>query len=577
MKRMIKKIITTTIVVGILAGAVIGVRAYFLRESDPHVMVASVQRGELVNSVNTRGVVQSETSVNVFANSGFQIQRINVSVGDKVNAGDLLLIVDTTELESTISERRSMLSRQQETALAQLQNNQRIYNEAIGNFNQGVDPTLVSANSRIQTTENSLENATTNYNDRLEERASGDNAQLINAETGIRSAETGIRTAETSIRTAEANIRTVEANIRNIEIDLENREEDHSRNVVLFNNGAIARLELERSEQSLTTLRNSLVDTEDTLVDAQNALVDAQSALVDAQNGLVDAQRNKETVQTALDREIEQLRQNMETARINHNDAVSNLESTNVQIVQNIDRHRDSLEASQIATNNDADIIAINNLETRLANSRVTAPISGTITAVIAREGANAQGLMFVIEDLDNLMISTRIQEFDSTQVQLGMPVMIRSDATGDEIFEGVIDFIAPTSIKNAQGETIETADVEFETEIKVTSDEHMLRVGMNTRLNIILESISDVYFVPFDAIVENLQDDSFSVVAVRREDYGNNGSAFFLREVPVTVGLETDFFVEVQGDLNEGDLILSDWTDLEEGTRVTVDGVFDD
>ena len=118
--------------------------------------------------------------------------------------------------------------------------------------------------------------------------------------------------------------------------------------------------------------------------------------------------------------------------------------------------------------------------EARVSLERATirAPINGTVTDVIAREGASGMGLLFVIEDTDNLKIVTRFRGYDLGRLENGMAVTITLDADGSAEYAGVISRINPAAIADALA-------AEFEAEALVTSPETSLRIGMNVRLSI--------------------------------------------------------------------------------------------
>ena len=116
-----------------------------------------------------------------------------------------------------------------------------------------------------------------------------------------------------------------------------------------------------------------------------------------------------------------------------------------------------------------------------LERSVITAPINGTVTAVIAKQGETGMGRLFVIEDTDNLKITTRFREYDLARISAGMEVFITSDATGNAVYTGIISRINPAA-------TAFAPVVEFEADILVTSPNTNLRIGTNARLNIVLE-----------------------------------------------------------------------------------------
>jgi len=119
---------------------------------------------------------------------------------------------------------------------------------------------------------------------------------------------------------------------------------------------------------------------------------------------------------------------------------------------------------------------------TRIALERsvIRSPIDGTVTAVVAREGSVGMGLLFVVEDTDNLRVMTSFRESDLSLVETGMGVTITSDATGSAEYAGVISRINPAAMTFAPV-------AEFEAEVLVTSEDTSLRIGVNARLDIIL------------------------------------------------------------------------------------------
>jgi RND family efflux transporter MFP subunit len=118
----------------------------------------------------------------------------------------------------------------------------------------------------------------------------------------------------------------------------------------------------------------------------------------------------------------------------------------------------------------------------------VISPIDGVVTARFVREGAIANGLLFVVEDVDNLRIRTIIREYDIAKIHVRMPVTIISDATGNE-YVGKISRIFPTAMKNERGETACFSVVNFEVEVAVVSENVGFRIGMNARVRINLEN----------------------------------------------------------------------------------------
>ena len=295
------------------------------------------------------------------------------------------------------------------------------------------------------------------------------------------------------------------------------------------------------------------------------------STLTQLEQGIASANRSVDSAE--LQEDIAKAQQ--DAAEQSADTAKQQQAATENSIAQQIDTLKDNLIGSQIAAQSTkSQEIAIQSLQDTLADATITAPVSGVVTAVYAEEGQPGNGLLFVIEDTDALKITTNIREYDVGNIEVGMPVVIRSDATGDKEISGTVTYIAPAANKTENGNTLTADDstVEFEAEVQVNDADSGLRIGMNTRLTVLLEERDNVYGVPYDSVVEKA-DGSEVVYAV--EPSSEKEGSYVVTEVPVTTGLETDFYIEVSGDgITDGLSIVSDPQSVAPGMEVTPDFV---
>ncbi|MDO9535371.1 MAG: efflux RND transporter periplasmic adaptor subunit [Bacillota bacterium] len=306
-----------------------------------------------------------------------------------------------------------------------------------------------------------------------------------------------------------------------------------------------ASLELDIAQQKARMLNNSGMNGE--LINAESAL---KTAGVDLQTKMTTYEDNKILFESGYisAQELSQSETNYSLSAEAYDKALSSLDATKNRVEQENNTQR----------------IALQKLEKNLADSIIKAPLDGMVTAVNAKVGASGNGLLFVIEDTENLIITTYVKEYDIGQVQQGQMVTIRSDATGNSVFRGKIIKIAPTSAKSATGETIVSSTVEFETQIAVLDHGAGLKIGMNTRLNIILEERADLYVVPYDAVTVNA--DGQSIVYVITEEQEKQ----IVKELVVETGMETDFYTEVSGEgLSDGVMVVNDAISVNAGDIV--------
>lgn len=479
--------------------------------SDKTVVYTELRPGDLVNSIGTKGTVESVSKNNVYSTLNLTVKTINAEVGDRVEAGQVLCVLDSGDLELDIAKQKADLNTSQKSSLNQLENNQRIYNEAAAKLTNGNNSQIVSAQSSLKSAEVNLENAKRDYENTLNDLKNNSNTQIINAESSLKTAT----------------------------LDLEAKEKNLENNRVLYEVGAISKSDFDNSND----------------------------AYISSLNKYNDALTSLENAKASQERTLTQQESSLKTAQINYDNALASLNSATTNASQDLENYKNNVESSKISASNDSQLITIQKLEKQLADSVIKAPVSGTVTAVYAKEGTTGSGLLFVIEDTDNLKISTRIKEYDVGFVKEGMAVEIKSDSTGDAVYSGVVTSIDPTAAKASNGETDTTSDIEFKASVMVSSRQTALKIGANTRLNIILEKNENVYYVPYDAV--GFYGSSESVVYT--VEAADNGS-FVARQLPVATGMETDFYVEITGPmLADGMLVINDAAEVTDGMRVTV------
>lgn len=297
-----------------------------------------------------------------------------------------------------------------------------------------------------------------------------------------------------------------------------------------------------------TQYRAALNSADDALEDYANAVDTAYEAYLDAQVTLENTQADaQETLADYADR--------LNTAYAAYGSAQAGLESTENAAQNQLQSYQDSLNSAYANASTSTGEVSLRQLRADLEGTEITAPAAGTVTAVYAEVGSSGAGLLFVIEDVDNLVVATSVKDYDVASVSTGMAVAIQSDSTGDQVYDGEVTSIAPTAAKNAAGETDTSGDISFATDVAVTSQDTGLRIGMSVELDFVLDEALNALSVPYDAVYENDQGQTCLLVLEEGED-----GELLLTELPVTTGLETDLDIAVEGEgLTEGVQVVTD------------------
>ncbi|MCI1655236.1 MAG: HlyD family efflux transporter periplasmic adaptor subunit [Lachnospiraceae bacterium] len=207
----------------------------------------------------------------------------------------------------------------------------------------------------------------------------------------------------------------------------------------------------------------------------------------------------------------------------------------------------------------------------------LTAPVSGTVTAVqVEKGGTYAGGAAAVIQDTSKLYISTSVDEYDISNVKKGMRVLIKTDATGDKELEGTVRRISPTASGGTSGAssssssssasmgssdfssmlsgsassgTVSGSSVSYPVEIALKKKDSRLRLDMTARLSLVKQEKKDVLCVPYDAVYTNKKGKKVIYqITDASAVTGKDGDLSGMKEIPVNTGLESGYYTEISG-----------------------------
>ncbi|MCF0142755.1 MAG: HlyD family efflux transporter periplasmic adaptor subunit [Parasporobacterium sp.] len=195
--------------------------------------------------------------------------------------------------------------------------------------------------------------------------------------------------------------------------------------------------------------------------------------------------------------------------------------------------------------------ISVKSGEKLVSEAKVTAPISGYLTSLNVAAGdlyGISSGSLFTISDTSTYEIEATVDQYDIASIKEGLKCVVRFDTTGDEEFEGILSYVAMTPASSATSQmaaaTGGSANVEYPVKITLKSADERLRVGMTSKVNIIIEEKKNVLCVPYDCVRE---EEGRTYVIVMNED----GTT---KEVDVKSGMEGDYYIEITGEgISEG------------------------
>lgn len=412
---------------------------------------------------------------------------VNTSLKDLEVAAVYVKEGDYVEVGTVICE---FDSSDYEKALAEAQHNQSI-NEQIEALNE--------ANSEDTAVENafdSLKDISDTRNEALEnyEEASED---LADAKSDLSKAKSTLDSAKAEYDAIADELKSYQANN-----NLKDAEEV--------------------SDQEETRYKE-LLAIESAYKNAQSAYASAEAALTKAENAFSQAENS-----------YEQAEEKLEDAWETYDEAVEKSEQqAEIQ----------ALEDQLISQTQEEKTIEQN---TELIEECVVkATMSGVITSLKVTEGNVFEGGdVYTIQDNENFIVTSSVDEYDIASIEKGMPAYIKTDATGDIEMTGEVTYvaIAPASSGGTMGAVSNSASYT----IKVAIDEadENIRAGMTAKISISLEESKDTLTVPYDAVTTTPDGSSTITVDADGEK----------KTISVKTGLETDYYTEIISDeISEG------------------------
>lgn len=198
-----KKGIAVIIVIAVVGGLI---GTSFLRPKDVIVTdYVELTRGDIVKNVNTLGNVESNDKTNVYSTLSNVVKEVKVEVGDKVNAGDVLCVLDSSELERSISESTKNIAIDKEKAKLEVESKKQAYDNAAYLYNNNINSSISDCEQALETAKIKLDDAQNDYDRKktLYDNGAGLQSDLESAESELKQCKSQYDKAVTDLESAK--------------------------------------------------------------------------------------------------------------------------------------------------------------------------------------------------------------------------------------------------------------------------------------------------------------------------------------------------------------------------------------
>jgi RND family efflux transporter MFP subunit len=271
--------------------------------------------------------------------------------------------------------------------------------------------------------------------------------------------------------------------------------------------------------------------------DIRNNIASSESKLKSLQINLEKIQLNVENAQSTFDRTKFLFDQGAVT-KVDLETAETTLKSAQIDLK--------STEANIYSAQ-----IDLNNLKNSLANTTITAPVSGVLDEKSVELGlfANVGASFGKVKNISPIIAVIEVDQDDLSSIKVGQGAKVK---VGSKDYEGVIKTIEASA--NPDSRVIKC-------KVEVANKDQSLKPGMYAKVGISSDQKAEMLVVPTDALSGT--QGSYSVFV------NEKGTA---RKHAVSIGEITDGYVEIKSGLSKGDnVIITNVNTLQDGDEVTV------
>ncbi|MFA5967230.1 MAG: HlyD family efflux transporter periplasmic adaptor subunit [Patescibacteria group bacterium] len=482
-----------------------------------------VRRGDVTKTVSVSGSVVSDQKLELSFLSPGLIKEVKVKMGDKVAAGDILVIQDTAVLQAQANQARAGIAAAS-SLLSKARNHLRPADMNV--LNRSLD----NARIALETARNNLQDA---YRSRDNDRRS--------AEVALNSAQTAYQNA---LNAYNAQLSVIDQSTVGAQIALNNALSNLTNAQTAYNQV------MNRYNMGQATLTE--------LQQAQTALSAANAAYLSARTAYDSAVRQANLQKITTAGSLDAARSQLEGAQAAYNSAVSGSDFK-ITAAQNAStaaeaayalaeaQYQQSLapalgaDVSSASAQVASAVATLRIVEAQIAKATIKAPISGVVTAVNAQahEISPMSGPAIILETDGVFQVEAYVSEMDVEKISVGQPVKLSFDALSNVTAQGVVAVIDPAA-------TILLGVVDYKIKVALPETVANLKPAMTANLDILTDQRSAVLFVPRKALTKTTTGYTVKVAGAKEPE---------IREVQI--GLMGDSEVEIVSGLAEGEKIV--------------------
>ncbi len=314
-----------------------------------------------------------------------------------------------------------------------------------------------------------------------------------------------------------------------------------------------ARAKLDAAEAELSLAKEAETESEalepEKEAELEKKVKDADKKVVEAQRALDKANHDYRVFkQYDFPQKMRELKEAVVQARLNFRKACVDAKGKIIQAERQIQSHERRIESLTER---------IEKLREDIEKLEIRAPVDGIVTLGNPRrrhwqepkeikvgETVHSRQIIASIPDLSKFEVTLQIPEEYRSRVSVGLPAKLQSPAIPDLAMEGKIESIAPMASHIVRWD--KNSPKVYDTKIETDTSDPRLMPGMTVKVEIVVETVVDVLFLPVEAAFNQ---EGRTLCRVR--------TLTGPEEREIETGRASIHYVEVTSGLEEGDEVL--------------------
>jgi HlyD family secretion protein len=512
--------------------------------------------GNLAAEASASGQLQPRQQASLALGTSGVVDQVYVEIGDTVQAGDVLIRLESDDLE------RALLSAQQDLAIQEAN---------LAELLQGAHAVDIAAaqeavaNAQAQL-DDLLAGPSTEELARAQAAVESAQAQLVDLQAGpsteqVAQARTRLASAQASLQAAQARNQALDDQLVVAQNDIDNAQlaKDRARDAydqLVWNDwkagvswgpyspqGTAVKKAAANYEAAIANLNLTRLQINDSnLRQAQYQVAQAQAALAALSEPktaqIAAAQAQLTHAEASLERLMEDKTVQIASAHAQLKQAEANL----AKLLEGASDEQLAIAQAQVEQAR----ISLEEAQENLDKATLTAPFDGLITDVYVAEGELANGPAVELVNMDSLQVVLDVDEIDIGHIAIGQPAVVTLEPWPDRELSGQVVSIAPKA--KGIGEI-----VAFEVYLDLDAAGLPVLTGMTANAELTADGRTDVLLVPNRAIVADRPANKYYVSRV-------NGDEIVKTEV--SIGLRDSRYTEVVSGLAVGDQVSTQETE---------------